>query len=346
MSPAGPEGTPALRWAIVGPGRIAHRFAQAVSGMPQAQLVAVTGRDTRHAHDFVQCWQVPGRAEVQVAPDLPTLLARADVDAVYVATPHSHHADAVAAALQAGKPVLCEKPLVPHRAAALALVALAQSRRVFLMEAMWTRFLPIYATVQQWLQQDAIGTLRSVHSSFCFHAHYDPRNRVFNPALAGGALLDIGIYNLSALRWVLQAVRGHCPEPQRWHLQGLLAPTGVDRRVAGLLAFEGDVTATFECSVDSHSANALRIEGSTGHILLPHNFWQATRAELHVHDQPAQTVDAPFAINGFEGEIAEATRCIRAGLIESPALPHSETLATLRWMDHIRAELGVTYPFE
>ena len=346
MSAPGPASALPLRWAIVGPGRIAHRFAQAVQGLPQAQLVAVLGRDARHAHDFVQCWQVPGQAEVQVAPDLPTLLARSDVDAVYVATPHSHHASAVAAALQAGKHVLCEKPLVPNTAAALPLVALAQARGVFLMEAVWTRFLPIYATVQQWLRHGAIGTLRAVHSSFCFNAPYEPTNRIFNPALAGGALLDIGIYNLTVLRWVLQAERGHCPEPQRWQLHGLLAPTGVDRRVAGLLAFEGDVTATFECSVDSFSANALRIEGSAGHILLPHNFWQATRAELQVHGQPAQTVDAPFAINGFEGEIDEATRCIRAGLIESPALPHSETLATLRWMDHIRAELGVVYPFE
>lgn len=335
-----------LRWAIVGPGRIAHRFAQAVQGMPQAQLVAVTGRDAGRAHAFAQCWQAPGQAAAWVAPDLTTLLAHAGVDAVYVATPHSHHAGAVAAALQAGKPVLCEKPLVPHSAAALPLVALARERGVFLMEALWTRFLPAYAQVQTWLQQGAIGTLRSVHSSFCFHAPYDADNRVFNPALAGGALLDIGIYNLSVLRWVLQTVRGHCPEPRRWQLQGLLAPTGVDRRVAGLLAFEGDVTASFECSVDSHSANALRIEGSAGHILLPHNFWQATRAELHVHGQAAQTVHTPFAINGFEGELAEATRCIRAGLCESPAMPHSETLATLRWMDHIRAELGVVYPFE
>ncbi len=346
MSASGPASAAPLRWAIVGPGRIAHRFAQAVQGLPQAQLVAVTGRSAQRAHHFAHCWQVPGQAAVQVAPDLPTLLARNDVDAVYVATPHSHHASAVAAALQAGKAVLCEKPLVPHSAAALPLVALAQARGVFLMEAVWTRFLPIYATVQQWLQAGAIGSLRSVHSSFCFNAPYDATSRVFNPALAGGALLDIGIYNLTALRWVLQAVRGHCPEPHRWHLQGLLAPTGVDRRVAGLLAFEGDVTATFECSLDSHSANALRIEGSAGHILLPHNFWQATRAELQVHGHPARVVDAPFAINGFEGEIAEATRCIHAGLVESPVMPHAETLTTLRWMDHIRAELGVVYPFE
>jgi predicted dehydrogenase len=346
VTTAGAAGAVPLRWAIVGPGRIAHRFAQAVQGLPQARLVAVLGRNAERAHDFAQCWQAPGRSAVHVAPDLATLLARADVDAVYVATPHSHHADAVAAALQAGKHVLCEKPLVPHSAAALPLVALSQSQGVFLMEALWTRFLPVYGTVQQWLQQGAIGTLRSVHSSFCFHAPYDPENRVFNPALAGGALLDIGIYNLSLLRWVLQATRGHCPEPQRWQLQGLLAPTGVDRRVAALLAFEGELTASFECSLDSHSANALRIEGSTGHILLPHNFWQATQAELHVHGQPAQTVHAPFAINGFEGEIEEATRCIRAGLTQSPRMPHSETLATLRWMDHIRAELGVRYPFE
>lgn len=254
------------------------------------------------------------------------------------------------AALLAGKAVLCEKPLVASAALAEPLLALARARRVFLMEALWTRFLPLYTQVGAWLGAGAIGPLRAVHSSFCFARPFDPTDRLFDPAQAGGALLDIGVYNLSILRWVLQqatgTVPGAGPEPESWHIRGQLAPSGVDLNVAGLLGFADGVSATFRCALDSQSSNALHIEGRDGHRVLPHDFWQATRAELHRHGAPVQVADAPFAINGFEGQIEEATHCIRAGLFESPVMPHAETLATLRWMDRMRRELGVRYPFE
>lgn len=335
-----------LRWAIVGPGRIAHRFAQAVAALPDAQLVAVQGRDGAHAQAFAQQYSTPGQAPVGVFANLENLLAQDDVDAVYVATPHALHGAAVQAALLAGKPVLCEKPLVPNLAQGQALVQLAQQRRLFLMEALWTRFLPIYAQVGSWLGQQAIGPLRSLQSSFCFHAAYDANSRLFNPALAGGALLDIGIYNLSVTRWVLQQAWGSCPEPTRWLVNGRLAPTGVDIEVAATLVFEGGLSAQFICALDAAADNALTIHGEGGYIQLPHNFWQATRAVLQRTGQPPVVVDAPFAINGFEGEIVEAMRCIRAGLVESPVMPHSESLATLAWMDQLRGALGVRYPGE
>jgi predicted dehydrogenase len=347
-----PSASPALRWAIVGPGRIAHRFAQAVLGLPDARLVAVHGRNRERAEAFAQQWQpsVKAQTALQVTPTLGALVNCPDVDAVYVATPHSHHGEAVQASLRAGKAVLCEKSLVASADEAEPLLLLSRTRHVFLMEALWTRFLPIYAQVGAWLRSGAIGPLRGVHSSFCFAPPFDPASRLFNPALAGGALLDIGIYNLSVLRWVLQQATGTAPgagpEPESWHVSGQRAATGVDLSVAGLLGFADGVSATFRCALDSRSANALHIEGRDGHIVLPHNFWQATQAELHRADAPVQRVDAPFAINGFEGQIEEATRCIRAGLFESPVMPHAETLATLRWMDRMRAELGVRYPFE
>ena len=359
-----PEIAPAaaLRWAIVGPGRIAHRFAQAVQALPGARLVAVHGRSAARATAFAQQWQpaVKADAELLVMPTLEALVHCPDVDAVYVATPHSHHSEPVLASLRAGKPVLCEKSLVASAALAEPLLALSCSRQVFLMEALWTRFLPLYAQLGAWLRGGAIGPLRAVHSSLCFAPPFDPASRLFNPALAGGALLDLGVYNLSVLRWVLQQAAGTAPgagpepgsqahgtpEPTSWHIRGQLAPSGVDLRVAGLLGFADGVTATFRCALDSRSANALHIEGRDGHIVLPHDFWQATHAELHRADAPVQLADAPFAINGFEGQIDEATRCIRAGLFESPMMPHAETLATLRWMDRMRSELGVRYPFE
>jgi predicted dehydrogenase len=340
----------ALNWALVGPGRIAQRFAQAVQALPDTRLHAICTRDAAAGHGFAAHWVRPGDAPAQVFTDLPTMLATDAIDAVYIATPHALHGDAVAACLHAGKPVLCEKPLVPHVAAAQRLCSLAQSQGVFMMEALWTRFLPAYAQVAQWLQAQDIGPLLGVQSSFCFAAEYDAHSRLFNPALAGGALLDIGIYNLSMTRWVLQhawgLAPGDGPHALRIDAQGQLAPTGVDQRVAATLTFERGVVSQFVCALDSQADNSLRIFGERGHIVLPHRFWEPTQAELHHQGQAPRVVQAPFRINGFEGEIEEVMRCVRAGLTQSPVMPHAETLATLACLDEMRQQMGVRYPFE
>ena len=164
--------------------------------------------------------------------------------------------------------------------------------------------------------------------------------------MAGGALLDVGIYNLTVSRWVLQEMWGACPEPLSIQASGVLAPTGVDQRVAATLLFEGGLVSQFVCGFDGCAANALTIHGEHGVIELPARFWEATTARLQRAGEPELLVQAPFMINGFEFEIAEAQRCIRAGLVESAAMSHHETLATLRWMDEIRRQLGVRYPFE
>jgi predicted dehydrogenase len=339
-----------FHWAVVGPARIAQRFAQALQGLPDARLFAVCAREEAKGHSFAWQWARAGEAPPLVFTDVAALLAQVELDAVYVATPHAQHADVVAACLHAGIAVLCEKPLVPHLAAAQPLMALSQARGVFLMEALWTRFLPAYAQVAQWLQDQAIGPIRGLQSSFCFASPYDANSRLFHPALAGGALLDIGVYNLSMTRWVLQQAwglaPGQGPVALQIQAQGQLAPTGVDQRVAGSLLFEGGVVSQFVCAFDAQADNSLRIIGERGHIELPQMFWQATQAVLQRHGQAAEVVDAPFRINGFEGEIEESMRCVRAGLSQSPVMPHAETLATLAWMDQMRQQLGVRYPFE
>lgn len=336
-------------WAIVGPGRIAHRFAEAVHRLPGTRLHSVLGRDAARLADFVGRWT---RADTHGAPpracaSLAELLADPAVDGVYIATPHAQHGELVRQCLLAGKPVLCEKPLVPGLAQGVPLVALARQRHVFLMEAVWTRFLPAYAQLLQgWLRSQAIGPLRAIQSSFCFPSVYDPASRLYDPALAGGALLDLGVYNLSVTRWILQQALGSCPEPLSLRADGVLAPSGVDQRLAATLVFPGGLTSQFVCALDCRADNALRIFGERGVITLPRDFWQATEAQLQIHGEAVQTEAAPLRINGFEGEIEEAMRCIRAGLIESPVMPHGETLATLGWMDQLRAQVGVRYPFE
>lgn len=333
-------------WALIGPGNIAHRFADAVHRLPGTWLRSVHGRDAARASAFAQHWCRDGQPAPSVAPSLQALLADERIDGVYIATPHASHADCIRACLEAGKPVLCEKPLVTHLAAAQALTALAHERGVFLMEALWTRFLPAYAAVRQWLASGAIGAVQSIQSSFCFAAPIDPRSRIFAPELAGGALLDIGIYNVAITRWVLESQRGSCPAPDRIGAQAVLAPTGVDQRVAATLNFEGGVVSQFVCAVDGHADNALRIHGERGHIELPHHFWEATEARLCRPGQAPEVVHAPFRINGFEGQIEEAMRCVRSGLIESPQMPHAESLAIVACLDELRRAVGVRYPFE
>jgi predicted dehydrogenase len=335
-----------FRWGLIGPGRIAHRFADAVHRLPGTQLVAVAGRSEERSRAFAAQWTRDGAPAVAAHASVPALLARGDLDAVYIATPHAFHGDAVRAALLAGVAVLCEKPLVPTAAEAQDLIALARDRGVFLMEALWTRFLPVYDEVGAWLRSGRIGALRAIHSSFAFHLAYDAQHRTFDPAQAGGALLDIGIYNLAISRWALEQSLGACPPLLQLQCHGVLAPSGVDQRVSAQLHFEGGVVAQMFCAFDSQAANSLQIQGEHGSIVVPQNFWQGTQAQLLRAGQEPVAVDRPFEINGFEGEVREAMRCVRAGLLESPRMPHRESLALVQTLDAMRRQLGVRYPFE
>ncbi|MGM9482068.1 Gfo/Idh/MocA family protein [Roseateles sp. NT4] len=328
----------AFRWAVIGPGGIANSFAAALAAVPGARLAAVLAREAAKGQAYAARWQREGEAPARVATALPELLADASVDAVYIATPHSHHGEYIRAALQASKAVLCEKPLVTTRAEGQALIELARSKGVFLMEALCTRFLPVYDVAGRWLREGAIGELRAMQSSFCFAANYDPEHRLWNPALAGGALWDIGIYNLAVTRWVLQQMQGGaCPEPESIDVQARLAPTGVDAAVNVCLHFPGGVTSQFRCGFDAASANAFEVLGSAGSLRFPRGFSYAEVVELDRPPSSTERVEAPFVLNGFEGEIAEVQACVRAGRVESPRMPHAETLALLGWMDAIRA---------
>jgi predicted dehydrogenase len=330
-----------FRWGVIGPGGIANRFAGALAAVPGARLAAVFARDAAKGEAYASRWQREGEAPARVTTVLAELLADAAIDAVYIATPHSHHGEYIRAALEAGKPVLCEKPLVTTRAEGQALADLARIKGVFLMEALRTPFLPAYELAGRMLREGAIGELRAMQSSFCFPAAYDPQHRLWNPALAGGALWDIGIYNLAVTRWVLQQMNGGiCPEPLALDVQAHLAPTGVDAAVHVSLHFPGGVTSQFRCGFDAASANAFEVLGSRAALRFPHGFSSAEVVELDAHQSPPKRVEAPFVLNGFEGEIAEAQACIRAGLLESPRMPHAETLALLDWMDAIRARFA------
>ena len=332
-------------WGLVGPGRIAHKFAQVVQQRPGLHLAAVCGRDRGRAQAFASQWARPDRPVPRADDRLQSMLDDPAIDAVYVATPHAQHAEAVEACLRAGKPVLCEKPLVATRAQALRVLALARERRVFLMEALWTRFLPVYDAVGEILAGGRLGAVQHLQSSFCFPAPLDPDGRLYNPALAGGALLDVGIYNLAMSRWALARATGACPPIARLEAVGRRAPTGVDARVAATLVFEGGAVAQFVCAFDGLGENALSIQGERGRIRIAAPFWGATDAQVELEGEPAQLLHRPHAINGFEYPVEEAVRCIRAGLTESPGMPAAESLALADGLQALREQVGVRYPF-
>jgi len=333
-------------WAVVGPGGIARKFAETIGGLADSRLHRVYGRDAARTDAFVAACPDANGMLPRAARSLVEILEDPLIEGVYVATPHAQHGEFVRRCLEAGKPVLCEKPLVPNLAQGTALVELAGRNNMFLMEALWTRFLPIYETIATWLREDAIGPLRAIQSSFCFRAPFEPAGRHYNPTLAGGALLDLGVYSIATTRWVIQQADGTCPEPSSIHARGTLAETGVDERVSAMLTFPDGLSSQFVCGFDGSAENSMTILGERGFIRLQPGFWAATEAQLHRPGEPALHARAPFAINGFEYQIEEAQRCVRAGLVESPRMAHADSLAALRWMDEIRRQVGVRYPFE
>lgn len=339
-------------WALIGPGRIAHRFADAVQRSPGMHLARVQGRDAGRAAAFAAHWTRHDKPAPGHGSDLAGLLADPGIDGIYIATPHGQHAELIEACLNAGKPVLCEKSLVATAAQAERVVALARQRGVFLMEAMWTRFLPLYGAMRPWLDdaQTGIGAVRAVQCSFGFASPYDPGSRLWDPAAAGGALLDIGVYTLTAVRWALERRPGECPPLLHSQVIGELAPNGVDRRVAAMLQFQGGAMAQFVCGLDLIGDNAVHILGELGAITIASPFWGGTEAVMRRRlghaDEPEQRLHCPFELNGFEYQIREAVRCIRAGLGECPTMPLSESLALAQWLDQARRSVGVHYPFD
>lgn len=323
-----------FRWGLIGPGRIAHNFARGLAAVANARLQAVASRDSARAAAFAAQY-----GDARCHERYEALIADPELDAIYIATPHSHHFELIRACLEAGKPVLCEKPLTVNAAQSEALFALARERRVFLMEALWTRFLPIYGEVRKWLDEGRIGEVRLLSSSFGFKAPVDPDDRLFNPHLAGGALLDIGVYNLSVSQWVLAR------NPKQFSATGHIGATGVDEQLAATLDYGEGLMSQFHCTLRAETANDFRIYGSAGHIRIHPMFWGATTATL-AEAGSELTLVRPHRASGFEYQIEEAQRCIREGRLESPVIPHADTLATMALMDALRAHIGQRYPFE
>ncbi|MET3130992.1 putative dehydrogenase [Oxalobacteraceae bacterium GrIS 1.11] len=320
-----------IRWGILGTGQIARALAHALDEVVGAKLVAVASRSSAGAEKFGRDFGVKRcHASYQGLADDP------EVDVIYIATPHALHAENALLCLNGGKHVLCEKAFTMNRRQAQEVVALARQKNLFLMEAMWSRFLPAIVETRRIIASGEIGPVRQIQSDFGFVPDVGPQHRLLNRELGGGALLDIGVYPLSLSAFFLGPVES---------VQAIaeLGPTGVDEQTAFSLRHQGGGVSSCVCSIRAHSPTEMTISGALGHIRIQHRFFQAQTLTVTAVDGAARTVEFPHIGSGYTHEVVEVMRCLRAGLIESASMPHEETLALMGILDTIRAQIGLSY---
>jgi predicted dehydrogenase len=321
-----------VRWGILGTGGIAGTFASDLPLVPGAELAAVGSRTGAAATAFAE-----RHGFARAHGSWAELAADPDVDVIYVATPHAFHFDAALACLAGGKAVLCEKPMTLDHASSARLVQEAGSRGLFLMEAMWMRCNPAVRRIVELVTEGAIGDITAVHADFGLQGPFEATHRLRDPALGGGALLDLGVYPLNLAHLILGP-------PATVHSWGRLTAEGVDDNTGMLLGYDSGAVAALTCSLIGETRNAASITGTLGRIDLPQGFFVPRSFRLHRVGAEPEEISYPFEGSGYQYEAAEVQRCLTEGLLESPLMPHWTTLEIITLMDAIRAQLGVVYP--
>ena len=322
-------------WAILGLGTIARKFAQDLALVPQARLHAVASRSAAKAQAFAAEFGVP-----HAVGSYEELLAVPGIDVVYIATPHSEHYAHTLLCLRAGLPVLCEKAFAQNAGQAQEMVRVAQAGRVFLMEAFWTRFFPAIAQALALVQAGRIGEVKHLVADFGFATPYQPAGRLFNPALAGGSLLDIGVYPLFISKLFLGV-------PQAVGAVATLAPTGVDLSCALALAYPGGTTASLFSTLAADTDNRCVLYGTKGKLQLLGRFHAPTGVQVQLAGQEVpQVFPAPTPGIGYHYEAAHVQACLAQGLAESPLLPLDFSLQLMQQLDAVRRQIGLRYPGE
>lgn len=319
-----------IRFGIAGPGTIARKFAKAIKNVPEAELVAVASRTREKGEAFASEFGVP-----TVFTSYEEMAASSDIDAVYVATPHPVHKPCAEIFLNAKKHVLCEKPVCVNADEARSLYECSKKNGVFLMEAMWTRFLPAIIEAQRLVKNGEIGELRAISVDFCYNMERIREHNVFNKDMAGGSLLDVGVYAINFASFFqgydVKTVTSHCR-----------VENGVDTHTAAILGYENGVTAVITSALTAKKPESAYLYGSDGYIFIP-SFYRAQK--LIVNKNGTETViERPSIGDGFEEEIIEACGCIAAGKTQSDIHPMTDSIKILEIMDTVRKQNGIAYP--
>lgn len=322
-----------VRWGVVGAGAMAATFAAALATLEGHELACVGARDGARAARFAATHGCARHCE-----GYDEVYADEAVDVVYVATTHPEHLGQAKAAIEAGKAVLVEKPLTLNAEQAREVFDLARRRGVFAMEAMWLRTQPLLCEVARLVQEGTIGDLVHVSAEFAVSIDYAAEHRLFDLGNGGGALLDLGVYP-AAFVWMFLG------EPDSVQVMGSLAATGADQVVAMQWGYETGAVASIFTSSQAAGPNRACLIGRRGWIELAEPFWRSPGwAVVHVDGEADRRIDVPS--EGYAHQAVEVERCLRAGVLESPLMPHADTIGVLEILDAARSELGVRYPQE
>ena len=323
-----------IRWGILGTGAIARQFVRGLRSLPEAEVLAVGSRSEASAAKFADKRNIPRRHA-----GYGGLASDPDVDVVYIATPHPFHAENATLCLEAGKPVLCEKPFSVNAAEAERVVGLAKEKGLFLMEGMWTRFFPLMEKVRRLVSTGALGEVRMLNVDFGFRADPDPASRLFAPELGGGALLDVGVYCVSFASMVLGRPSGSVGISH-------LGDTGVDEQASVILEHQGGRLANLSVGIRTTTPQEATIMGTDAYVRIHHPWWRPNSMTVSRPGEADETIEAPVTGNGFNYEAAEVMRCLQMGETESEVMPLDETVSVMRTMDGIREAWGLRYPGE
>ena len=321
-----------LRWGIIGAGKIARTFTKDLHNFTSHRVVAVGSRSLAKAQEFASPWgALPlGSYEELVASDL---------DAVYVATPHQLHSSNSIQALHAGKPVLCEKPFAVNRHQAQAMVDVARARKLLLMEAMWSRYLPHYRTIRELIGNGELGEVFQVIGDHGQPLPADPYYRLHAPELAGGALLDLGIYPLSLAFMVLG-------QPDSIKALGSKTESGVDATTSAVLHFPSGAQASITTTLKAKTHCTATIIGTKARIEIDGDFYTPTSMRLIRSGADPVLFANNYQGHGIREQALYFEELLNRGDLESDLLPLDESLAIMTAMDEIRSQIGVKYPFE
>ena len=322
------------KWGLIGTGGISNQFAEGLTSLEDATIFAIGSRSQSSADVFAKKWKVS-----RSYGTYEDLYADPDVEVVYIGTPHNFHFQNVSDALNAGKHVLCEKAFTINAVEARELVALARQKKLFLMEAMWNRFQPWYGVVKQLLEEGRLGALHHIKADLSFRFDVGPEHRIYNRDLAGGALLDLGVYPIA----LASAFFG---KPEEIMSAAHLYETGVDDQGSMIFKYASGATAELGCSTRYLSKNNATLHGSKGYLEIHGMLVRPAKITLQEQGEDPLVIETPHSSNGHQYEAQAVMDMLKEGQIEHALMPLDETIEIMETMDQIRGDIKVSYPGE
>ena len=325
-----------INWGIIGTGRIARAFAEGLPFTGNGRLAAVASRTKERSIAFKNEWKI------EYAFESYEELAKSDeVDAVYIATPHSSHAENAILCMKQGKAVLSEKPFAVNAKEVSEMIDVARNENVLLMEGMWSRFPPLMHKLREWLKEGKLGEIRTLHADFGFlPKNKDPKGRLFNPALAGGSLLDLGIYPISLASMILG-------EPTDMKTLANIGTTEVDEQAGWIFRYSNGALAMLLSSLECETRQEAFISGTIGNVRIYKQCWKPQKMTFsETNGDHTETVEMPFSGNGFNYEAESFGNLLLEGKKENPIMPLDESLRIMKQMDQIRKEWNLIYPMD